>query len=287
MKIVVTGGAGKLGQYVVHALLDSTREHEAHTVTVLDQVRADVPTGVRMIVGDVLDLGQVIGVLAGADAVIHLAGIPAPWTMPDDVVFRTNTVATFNIHEAAARLGIRRVVTASSEAVVGWTYRRKDFLPDYLPIDENHPLRPQDPYGLSKAAGEAIARSYSDGHGMETIAIRPPWVCSPEELDAVRKQGGRKVMGFQLFNYVDVRDLAEAFRLAVERPIKGHVALHVTSDDASAAEPLNELLPRLYPEIGDLAKNLTGSRPAASNVRAKEVLGWQPRYSWRHCGVGA
>jgi nucleoside-diphosphate-sugar epimerase len=224
----------------------------------------------------------VFGALAGADAVIHLAGVPQPWTVPDDVVFRTNTLSTFNIHEAAARLGIRRVVSASSEAAVGWTYRRKDFLPEYLPIDESHPLRAQDPYGLSKIAGEAIARSYSEGYGMETVAIRPPWVISPEELEELRARGGRSIAGFQLFNYLDVRDAAEAFRLAIERPINGHVALLIPNDDSSVSDPLCELLPRLYPAIKDVAKPLTGSLPAATNARAKKVLGWQPRHTWRH-----
>lgn len=282
MKVVVTGGIGKLGQYVVQALFDSANGREAHSVTVFDRAHGQVPPAVRLLVGDVLDLGQVVGVLAGADAVIHLAGVPQPGTVPDDVVFRTNTLATFNVHEAAARLGIRRVVTASSEAAVGWTYRRHDFLPDYLPIDENHPLRAQDAYGLSKIASEAIARSYSDGYGIETVAIRPPWVIAPEELEALRKRGGRAVTGFQLFNYIDVRDVAEAFRLAIERPVNGHVALLVPNDDPSVAEPLNELLPRLYPPIKDLAARLTGTLPAASNARAKQILGWQPRHTWRH-----
>jgi len=281
MKVIVTGGLGKLGQYVVQALLDGSRGREAHQVTVFDNARGTVPSGVRLLTGDVLDLGQVFGALAGADAVIHLAGVPQPGTTPDDVVFRTNTLATFNVHEAAWRLGIRRVVTASSEAAFGWTYRRRDFLPDYLPLDEKHPLRAQDPYGLSKIVGEAIARSYTDGCGLETVAIRPPWVASPEELEELRRQGGRKVMGFQLFNYIDVRDLAAAFRLAIERPINGHVALLVPNDDTSVAEPLNELLPRLYPAIGDMVKSFTGSRPAASNAKAKQILGWQPQHSWR------
>jgi hypothetical protein len=153
-----------------------------------------VPAGVRSITGDVQDLGQVFGAMSGADAVIHLAGVPQPWTTPDDVVFRVNTVATFNVHEAAWRLGIKRVVTASSEAALGWTYRR----------------------------------------------------------------------------------------LAVERPINGHVALLVPNDDTSVAEPLCELLPRLYPQIGSMVKSFTGTRPAVSNVLAKQILGWQPRYSWRH-----
>jgi nucleoside-diphosphate-sugar epimerase len=281
MKVVVTGGLGKIGQYVVQALLDSSHGREPHSVTVLDQARGKVPAAVHSVTGDLLDLGQVFGGLAGADAVIHLAGVPHPWTVPDDVVFRTNTLATFNVHEAAARLGIRRVVTASSEAALGWTYRRQDFLPEYLPIDEKHPLRAQDPYGLSKIAGEAIARSYSDGYGMETVAIRPPWIIAPEELEELRKRGGRNVTGFQLFNYLDVRDVAEAFRLAIERPLNGHVALLVANDDSSVAEPLSELLPRLYPAIKDLAKPLTGTLPAASNARAKQILGWQPRHSWR------
>ena len=280
MKIVVTGGLGKLGQYVVQSLLDSTHSCETHQVPVFDRIQGSVPKGVRLLIGDVLDLGQVYGALAGANAVIHLAGVPQPWTTPDDVVFRTNTLAAFNVHEAASRLGIRRVVSASSEAAVGWTYRRQNFLPDYLPIDENHPLRAQDPYGLSKIVGEEIARSYS-ACGMETVAIRPPWVATPEELEQLRKDGGRKVVDFQLFNYVDVRDAADAFRLAVERPIVGHVALFVANDESSVGEPLNELLPRLYPEISDLAKPLTGERAAASNALAKKILGWSPKHSWR------
>jgi nucleoside-diphosphate-sugar epimerase len=281
MHVVVTGGLGKLGRYVVRALLDASDGREPHRVTVLDQTRAAVPDGVRLLTGDVLDLGQVFGALAGADAVIHLAAVPQPGTVLDDVVFRTNTLATFNVHEAAWRLGIRRVVSASSEAALGWAYRRRDFLPDYLPIDEDHPVRPQDPYGLSKVVGEAIARSYSDRCGMETVAIRPPWVITPEELEELRRQGGRKAAAFQLFNYSDVRDTAEAFRLATEQPVEGHIALLLPNDDTSVAEPLGELLPRLYPAIAEMAKPFTGSRPVVSNARAKRILGWRPRHSWR------
>src|SRR5688572_19229567 len=266
MKVVVTGGVGKLGQYVVRALLDTTGGRQAHEVTVFDQVRGAVPESVRVLIGDVRDLGQVVGALAGADAVIHLAGVPQPGTTPDSIVFSTNVLSTFNVHEAALRLGIRRVVSASSEAALGWTYRYRDFLPDYLPIDEDHPLRPQDPYGLSKVAGEAIARSYSDRCDLQTVAIRPPWTVSPAELEALRTQGGRRVTNFQLFNYLDVRDAAEAFRLATERPIARHVALHVLNDDTAVAEPLSELLPRLYPAMGDMVKLFTGSRPVVSNA---------------------
>jgi UDP-glucose 4-epimerase len=127
--------------------------------------------------------------LAGAGAVIHLAGVYSHGITTDDVTFHTNVMGSFNVHEAAWRLGIKRVVTLSSEAVLGWapgSYLR-EHVPDYLPIDENRPYRPQDRYGLSKQAAEAIARSYTARCGMETFLIRAPWIDSPEELEGVEE----------------------------------------------------------------------------------------------------
>ncbi|HLH23425.1 MAG TPA: NAD(P)-dependent oxidoreductase [Chloroflexota bacterium] len=281
MRVVVTGGLGKLGQYVVRALTDARDGREPHQVTVFDAVRGPEDGPVRYLPGDVLDLGQVFQALAGADAVIHLAAVRKHGIATNDVVLRTNALGTFNVHEAAWRLGIRRVVLASSESIMGWDYAERPFLPDYLPVDEDHPVRPQDSYGLSKQIGEAIARSYTAKCDMETVALRPPWIVTPEALAALRRQGGRPPDRFVLCNYVDVRDLAAAFRLAVERPIRGHHVLHVCADDSRVAEPLCELFPRLLPAIGDLAHDLTGSRPATNTARAKALLGWQPQYSWR------
>ncbi|MBM2809794.1 MAG: NAD-dependent epimerase/dehydratase, partial [Chloroflexi bacterium] len=164
MKVVVTGGVGKIGQWVVKEL--TTNSEQSHEVVVFDRVpgpqQGPFQQGpVRYLMGDTLDLGQVMGVLAGADAVIHLAALPAPGFTTNDVTFRTNVQGTFNVHEAAWRLGIRRVVSASSTAALGWVYRERDFLPNYLPLDEDHPLAPQDAYGLSKQTVEGIARSYA------------------------------------------------------------------------------------------------------------------------------
>jgi len=281
VRVVVTGGLGKLGQYVVRAQTDARDGREPHQVTVFDAVRGPEDGPVRYLPGDVLDLGQVFQALAGADAVIHLAAVRKHGIATNDVVLRTNALGTFNVHEAAWRLGIRRVVLASSESIMGWDYAERPFLPDYLPVDEDHPVRPQDSYGLSKQIGEAIARSYTAKCDMETVALRPPWIVTPEALAALRRQGGRPPDRFVLCNYVDVRDLAAAFRLAVERPIRGHHVLHVCADDSRVAEPLCELFPRLLPAIGDLAHDLTGSRPATNTARAKALLGWQPQYSWR------
>jgi nucleoside-diphosphate-sugar epimerase len=275
MKILVTGGQGKVGRFVVQELVNSADE-----VTVFDRVPGPERGAVRYLVGDIQDLGQVMEAMHGADAVIHLAAIHNPNIATATVTYQTNVVGTFNVHHAAFRLGIKRVVSASSNAVVGWSYS-DNFVPDYLPVDEDHPLRPEDPYGLSKEIGETIARSYAL-KGLETISLRPSGVVTPEELAAIKQTGGRKPSGFQAYSYIDARDLAVAFRLAVVRPLPGATVMFVVADDSTIAEPLCELYPRVKPSIGDKAIKLTGSRAAYANARAKKLLGWKPVYSWRN-----
>src|SRR5919201_47143 len=141
MKILVTGGRGKVGQFVVQELVNS-----GHEITVFDRVAGPERGTVKYLVGDVQDLGQVMEAMQGTEAVIHLAAIHNPNITTAAVTYQTNVVGSFNVHQAAFRLGIKRVVSASSNAVVGWSYSQ-NFMPDYLPIDEEHPLRPEDPYG--------------------------------------------------------------------------------------------------------------------------------------------
>jgi UDP-glucose 4-epimerase len=275
MKILVTGGQGKVGRFVVQELVNSADE-----VTVFDRVPGPERGAVRYLVGDIQDLGQVMEAMHGADAVIHLAAIHNPNIATATVTYQTNVVGTFNVHHAAFRLGIKRVVSASSNAVVGWSYS-DNFVPDYLPVDEDHPLRPEDPYGLSKEIGETIARSYAL-KGLETISLRPSGVVTPDEVAAIKQTGGRKPSGFQAYSYIDARDLAVAFRLAVVRPLPGATVMFVVADDSTIAEPLCELYPRIQPRIGNKAIKLTGSRAAYANARAKKLLGWKPVYSWRN-----
>ena len=296
MRVVVTGGSGGIGRFVVRALTAGRAQNDAgrqagepaHEILVFDAGPAagppvPGPDGVRFMTGDVRDLGQVYGALHGAEAVIHLAAVRRPGIAPDDVVFATNVLGTFNVHEAAWRLGVRRVISTSSEAALGWDYRVREFAPDYLPIDEDHPTRPQDPYGLSKVAGEEIARSYAR-RGLETIVLRPPWVVMPDGMDELRKAGGRRLARFATASYVDVRDLAEAYRLALEAPAERMGAspvLFIVADDSAIAEPLSSFMPRMLPEIGDLAAGLGEGHPAVSNQRAAVALEWRPRRSWR------
>jgi nucleoside-diphosphate-sugar epimerase len=275
MKILVTGGQGKVGRFVVQELVNSADE-----VTVFDRVPGPERGAVRHLVGDIQDLGQVMEAMHGADAVIHLAAIHNPNITTATVTYQTNVVGTFNVHHAAFRLGIKRVVSASSNAVVGWSYS-DNFVPDYLPVDEDHPLRPEDAYGLSKEIGETIARSYAL-KGLETVSLRPSGVVTPDELAAIKQTGGRKPSGFQAYSYIDARDLAVAFRLAVVRPLPGATVMFVVAEDSTIAEPLCELYPRVKPSIGNKASMLTGSRAAYANARAKKLLDWKPVYSWRN-----
>ena len=275
MKLLITGGAGKVGQAIVRELLNSA----AYEITVLYRTPGPERGPVNYLVGDIQDLGQVMEAMAGAEAVIHLAAIHNPNIAPTTVTYQTNVVGTFNVHHAAFRLGVKRVVSASSNAIVGWSYSER-FMPDYLPIDEDHPLRPEDVYGLSKEIGETIARSYAR-KGLETVMLRPSGVVSPEELEEIKRNGGRKPTGFYAYSYIDARDLAVAFRLAVERPLPSGTILFVVADDSTVAEPLCDLYPRVMPSIGDKARNLTGSKGSYSNARAKKLLGWQPVHSWR------
>jgi nucleoside-diphosphate-sugar epimerase len=275
MKILVTGGLGKVGQWVVRELLHAP----AHEITVLDRLPGPDRSAVKYLVGNVQDLGEVMEAIIGCEAVIHLAAIHNPNIATTSVTYETNVIGTFNVHHAAFRLGVKRVVSASSNAVVGWSYSDR-FVPDYLPIDEDHPNRPEDVYGLSKEIGESIARSYAR-KGLETIMLRPSGVVTPDELEQMRKDRGRPATGFHAYSYVDARDLAVAFCLALERPVASGTVLFVVADDSTVVEPLCDLYPRLMPSIGDKARTLTDAKSAYSNSRAKGLLGWQPVHSWR------
>jgi nucleoside-diphosphate-sugar epimerase len=282
MKVVVTGGTGRIGAYVVRELLSPSDGGVGHAVTVVSRSGGTVPEGAQSVLADLQDLGQTVGALAGADVVIQLAAITRKrGVATNEVIFRGSVLAEFNVHEAAWRLGIRKVISTSSVSALGWDFMERPFLPDYLPIDEAHPFRPQDAYGLAKEVGESIARSYTAKCGMTTVALRPPWVLMPEQLEQLRQNGGAPASELNTYSYVDVRDLAVAYRRAVELPLEGHHAIFVVADDPRVAEPLADLLPRLHPPIGDRARDLTGARGAIDTVRAREMLGWEPRHRWR------
>jgi nucleoside-diphosphate-sugar epimerase len=288
MKLLITGGSGGIGTYVVAELAQA-----GHEVISFDRQLPQDPQqawtarqrGINYRIGDHEDLGNLLEVSASVDAIVHLSAIPAPGTYPNTTVFRTNALGTFNVHEAAAICGVPLVVSTSSQSAYGFAYQHRPFLPQYLPLDEEHPDLSQDSYGLSKMVGEQLAHGFHRRNGMRVCSIRPPWVTLPffYTQEWFRGMLAPKEWNGSLFSYVDVRDLAAVYRMVVEAPaelIQDEV-FNVAADDALALEPLAELLPRLDPGLAPLAASIPGGRSMVSAERIKQRLGWAPRYSWR------
>jgi nucleoside-diphosphate-sugar epimerase len=263
------------------ALLPEIRSN--YDLVVFDQAQPrDIP-GIRVRLGDHRDLGQVVGALKGADLVIHLSADTYPELYSAEVQFNTNVMGAFNVAEAAAIVGVPKLIFAGSPSPLGFVAPRDTFRISYLPVDEDHPLMPHNAYGLSKLVTEEILKAWQRRTGGSAIVIRPCYLVAPEEAEVrlrPRLENPEFAAG-NLFNYVDVRDAAQAFRLAVEKDIPGYSVFFAGAPDALAREPLAQLLPRFYPGTEKLAACLIGTRPAISNARAEAVLGYHPRFSWR------
>ncbi len=277
MRVVVTGGAGRIGTWLVRELAPQ------HEVVVFDRVAPpELPEGVTYKLGDHEDLGSIYDVLRGTDAVVHLAAIPSNRFHPYPTVFRTNVVGTYNVGEAAGRLGLRKVVAASSINALGITMAERPMAPLSLPIDEDHPRRPQDAYSLSKLVDEETIAAMHRRTGIRTVCIRPPLLAWPDSYpDLIRELDDPSIRHRVLWTYCDIRDLVTGFRLALEDETLECETFFITADDALAREPLAELLPRFYPGTEQMAAVLTGTSPAVVSTRAKRLLGYQPQWSWR------
>ena len=280
MRVVLTGGAGRIGRWVVRELLS-----RGHEVTIFDRVApSEQPPGVKYKLGECEDLGAVYDVLRGHDAVIHLAAIPSNQVHPYPTVFRTNVLSTYHVGEAAGRLGLKKMVAASSINALGIPMAERPFNPQYLPIDEEHPRLAQDAYSLTKLLDEEILAALNRRTGMPTIAIRPPLMLYGDpvvEGPTVRNRlDNPEINARVMWVYCDVRDLATGFRLALEDETLENETFFITADEALARQPLAELLPRYFPGTEEMAKGLTGTSPAVVSTKAKRLLGYQPRHSW-------
>lgn len=276
MRVVVTGASGGLGQAVI------TRLTEAQIAVVgVDKAGPAQAEGER-IAADLCDAGHVYAALAGADAVIHLAAIPDPVGRPPHVVYANNVLSTFNVFEAAAALGIRQVVSASSVSALGFPWQHRWSEPLYAPIDESHPLLPQDAYGLSKAAGEEIAAAYCRRGAGSAVSLRFAYIVDAEALrryvDAVRADPRR--WAHLLWSYVDRRDAAEACVLAVTRSVEGHHPLFITAADTASELPTVVLMERYFPTVPQRRAPGPARWSVLDGTRAADVLGYRPRYAW-------
>ena len=281
MRVVVTGGSGRIGRWVVRELVA-----HGHQVLIFDRVPpTEVPAGAEYKLGSCEHLGEVYDVLRGAEGVIHLAAIPSNQRHPYPTVYRTNTLSTYHVGEAAGRLGVKTLVAASSINALGITMAERPFNPVYLPIDEEHPRLPQDAYSLTKLIDEEILGALHRRTGLRTIAIRPPLMFygdpATESATAAARLAKPESCARVMWVYCDVRDLAQGFRLALENETLDNETFFLTADDALARQPLAELLPRYFPGTEEMASGLTGTSPAVTSAKAKRLLGYQPRYTWR------
>lgn len=278
MRIALTGGSGKLGTVVVRDLRAA-----GHTVINLDQNGQRGPGFVRV---DLTDYGQVIDALAGVndqhdgvDALVHLAAIPAPGIASDIATFQNNMVSSFNVFWAAVRLGIRRIVYASSETVLGLPF---DVAPPYIPVDEEYPARPESVYSLVKHLEETLAIELVRWHpDLSITALRFSNVMWPEDYDEFPSFDADALLRkWNLWGYIDARDGAQAVERALDVAPPGFDRFIIAAADTVMSRPNAELVAEVFagvPVKGELGVNDT----MLSIDKARRLLGFDPQHSWR------
>ena len=289
-RIVFTGGSGKAGKHAVQYLV----EH-GYRVLNIDTKPLDNPK-VRTLITDLTDQGQVFNALSSytglhefdaslrpepIDAVVHFAAIPRIMITPDNEVFRINTLSTYNVIEAAVKLGIKKVIIASSETIYGLVFANEPRDPVYFPLDEEYPVDPMDSYALSKLCNENTAKAFALRSGIDIYSIRIGNVIEPHEYANFPKffadPGFRKRIAW---SYIDARDLGEITRLGIEKDGLGFQVFNGVSGDTSSDLPTAELLRRFYPNA-PVRGTLGEFETLLSNRKTCDVLGFKQAHFWR------
>jgi nucleoside-diphosphate-sugar epimerase len=305
MKILVTGGSGTIGGYVLREFLNFGYE-----VTCYSRTRP-VDWESPFIAADIMDSDAAQRACVGQDVVVHLAAVPGPRRATPQQTMAVNLIGTLNILEGAREAGVRKVVFASSAAVLGFTFQKTTMVPRYFPIDEEHPCEPQDEYGLSKLLAELACKSYSDAHGIQTICLRinNNWYLDREGACRAVQGGWAQGMSVEelwsrryfrtlyeaetdwqvpgppsprnnVWAVTDARDAAQAFRLAAEYSDSLHEVFFINGADTCSLEETPVLLSRHYPQV-ELKGSLEGHASLISCQKAVRVLKYRPTYSWR------
>jgi UDP-glucose 4-epimerase len=222
----------------------------------------------------------------GADVVIHCAALPEPTRNPPTTVFRNNVLATFNVAEAAVRMGVDRVVHVSSETVTGMAFAERPFHAPVAPIDEELENRPQDPYALAKLFGEQLMDAMVARSDVTAVSIRPSWVQWEGNYERSLQPWLSDPLGSEasvsFWSYIDVYDLAHGLRLAAESSTGGHEAAYVVSADNGAGRPLRELVAHHFGEAVSVAADLPREDAGGiSYAKAERLFGYRPAHSWR------
>jgi UDP-glucose 4-epimerase len=299
-KVLVTGGSGNLGRYVVPRLVE-----EGHEVTIFDSaapenLNAD-GTVVPFVKGDLTTLADCLRALtfSRAEVVVHLAALPHPTElgiggrnvqrMPEDTTMRVNTMGTYYLLDAGRRVGLQQVVMASTFYVLGIGNRISNtgFQVDYLPIDEDHPLRPEDSYGFSKVFGEEMLQAYGRAYGIQSVALRLMGVVYPHRDNTGRTdvvpspQPGFTSPIRSTHQYVDARDVANACALAIRAKGLEQFEAFYLSTDTTYREDTQDVIARVWPDLVPLASEINGTDGLITDAKARKKLGYAPAYSWR------
>lgn len=279
--VVVTGALGRIGRWTVEEFASA-----GHDVVALDRERPDGGRdGVHFYEADLADQGQTWELITGAepDAVVHLAAYPAMGITSGTETFTNNVECAYNVMVAAGEAGAD-VAWTSSECIYGMVFAEETWLPDYLPMDEAHPLRPEDPYGTSKEAGEAVARMVARNYGVAVSSIRPSWTQVPGEYHtrAAREEfdPATDELDFDYWSYVDARDVASLLAAAVEGRESDHEAYNAVAAENYLDRPTADVIERIAGELPEQC-DLEGDESALSIEKARADLGWEPDHSWR------
>ena len=290
MRIFFTGGSGKAGKWAIRHLL----EQEHHVVNV-DRVPSGLDCPELLI--DLCDSGQVIGAmtqfattseldsgngLPTYDAVVHFAAIPRVMIGTDGECFRQNTLTTYNVIEAAVKLGIPKVIFASSETTYAVCFADGELKPDFVPIDETHPTVPHDSYAMSKVCNEITAKSFQARAGNDIYGLRINNVIEPDEYAEMFPAfiSDPTLRRRNIFAYIDARDLGHMVDRCLKTDGLGYEVFNVSNDDMSVAITSDEVIERFYEGV-EIRSKMRPDETFFSNKKAKRMVGFQPKNSWR------
>ncbi len=290
-KIFVTGGSGKAGKNLIPYLLE-----KGYSVVNADLVPL-LMDGVDNINLDVTDSGQLFNALSGYanipelksgegpenyKAVVHLAAIPRILIKPDNETFRINTLGTYNVIEAATKLGIKKIIFASSETTYGFCFAKGNPIPKWLPIEEDYETSPTDSYGLSKVLNEQTGKAFQKRTGIDIYALRIGNIIEPHEyyrFEEFCKNPSVRLRN--LFNYIDARDLAQAIELCIKKDGLGYEVFNVTHNINSVRITTEEIIKNFFPNV-KTRREMEKYESLLSSKKIRDVLGFKPIHDWNN-----
>lgn len=290
-RLCFTGGSGKAGKHVIAYLLA-----QGHKVMNVDLAPLDLP-GVDNLIADITDAGQMFNALSSYtgldelelgngvpkfDAVVHFAAVPRILINPDNETFRVNTMGTYNVIEAAVKLGIKKIIIASSETTYGVCFSDGKTDPHTLPLEEDYDVDPMDSYGLSKVVNEKTARTFQRRSGFDIYALRIGNVIEPHEYATLFPYFFKhpEVRRRNAFCYIDARDLGQIVDLCLQKDGLGYQVFNAGNDHNGAVIPSRELAEKFFPNV-PITRELGEHEALFSNRKIREVLGFKEQHNWR------